>query len=122
MLTFLGSFAWLACLVASPAPDPSVGMTLSVYVKVRDVAGEPIQGVKVVARSRQGDEVLLTTRETTSADGVAEVTVLALHEYSIAADSVGFVPVVVGPTYPNLRQRLAVVMNRTEERQFVPLR
>lgn len=107
---------------ASPSPlDGGVGPAVVVTVDVRDARGARLDGVRIRANSIDREEVLLEDRATT-ADGSGEVRVLTLHRFSIVAELEGFVPVTLGPTFPSLHQHLAVVMNRADDRQFVPLR
>ena len=116
--------AFISFLLLAPSVVPlrgGVGPVLNVTVEVRDTQGGPLDGVALTARSTDREEVLLqdTVR---SVDGRGNVKVLTLHRFSIGAQLRGYVPVTLGPTYPSWQQHLTVVMNRADDRQFVPLR
>jgi len=76
--------------------------------------------VVLTAKSLDRDDVLLQDTART-VDGNAEVKVLTLHQFSIGAQLRGYVPVTLGPTYPAWQQHLSVVMNRPDNRRFVPI-
>jgi hypothetical protein len=113
-----------ACLLMSASTSPlpgGLGPVVGVTVHVQDAQGERLDGVRIKATSLEREEVLLED-SVTALDGRGEVKVLTLHQFSIRAELKGFVPVTLGPTYPTLQQHLTVVMNRADDRQFVPLR
>jgi hypothetical protein len=116
--------ALTACLLVSVSTSTlpgGIGPVVNVTVYVRDAQGEVLDGVRIKATSLNREEVLLEDSVTVS-EGRAEVKVLSLNKFSIVAELKGFVPVTLGPTYPSLHQHLTVVMNRAEDRQFVPVR
>jgi hypothetical protein len=121
MLKFVAIAACLLVSASSSSSPGGIGPVVAVTVHVRDAQGERLDGVRIRATSLDREEVLLEDSVTAS-DGRGEVKVLSLHKFSVIAELKGFVPVTLGPTYPTLHQHLTVVMNRADDRQFVPVR
>src|SRR5262249_53557904 len=93
-----------SCLLLAVSVAPvwgGIGPVMTVAIDVQDSQGEPLDGVALVAKSLQREEVLLEDSAHT-VRGSGALKVLTLHRFSIGAQLDGYIPVTLGPTYPSL--------------------